>query len=245
MRASSAAAGSRAHLARCLNVRRVQMLLPSTTTTTTTTRASTTSNGASTSHPSPAETARTVVHLASEGTLCTITDAGSPLGAPVAYTLDKEDGQPVMHVLLGSPEEANQRRELEEQRQHQQAQEAAANEAAAALQAEAIRIAYEAQQQQQQQQLQLAVSENKRLLDEQNKQRLLLDERDEALRAVAARLAQDKTEESDRRRHDAEMMAVMERTRAEASMSIERARQDTAGASIVDDSTTPLTHKTS
>ena len=125
-----------------------------------------------------------------------------------------------------------QQRALEEQRQHQQAQEVAAKEATAALQAEALRIAHEAQQQQQQQQLQRAEFENKRLLEEQHQQRLLLDERDEALRAVSLRLTQDKAEASDRRHHDAEMMAVLERTRAEAMMSMERARQDTAGATM-------------
>ena len=143
---------------------------------------------------------------------------------------------------------AQQQRELEEQRQrlletgrqHQQAQELAAKEAAAALQAEALRIAHETQQLQHQQQLQRAELENQRLVDEQQKQRLLLDERDEALRAVTARLSQDKADEMDRRRHDAEMVAVLERTRAEALMSIERARQDTAGAILPPPPSPPL-----
>lgn len=56
--------------------------------------------------PTPAETARTVADLAQEGVLCTVTEASTPLGTPVGYSLDKE-GNPLILVASGSPEAAN------------------------------------------------------------------------------------------------------------------------------------------
>ncbi|KAF8057861.1 CYP97C1 [Scenedesmus sp. PABB004] len=55
--------------------------------------------------PSPAETARTVADLCSEGALCTLTAEGHPVGAPVAYSLDAA-GNPVMAIPAASPEAA-------------------------------------------------------------------------------------------------------------------------------------------
>lgn len=49
------------------------------------------------SSPSPAETARTILDLASEGTLSSITSSGWPIGTPVSYTLGK-DGTPTLHI---------------------------------------------------------------------------------------------------------------------------------------------------
>ncbi len=69
------------------------------------------SNGSSPSAPSPAETARTIMHLCNEGTLSTITASGAPLGTPIAYTLDANSGQPVMHVAAGSLESQNLERQ--------------------------------------------------------------------------------------------------------------------------------------
>jgi hypothetical protein len=43
-----------------------------------------------TNKPSPAETARTIVSIVSEGTLSTLSPDGAPIGTPVSYTLDKE-----------------------------------------------------------------------------------------------------------------------------------------------------------
>jgi hypothetical protein len=60
--------------------------------------------------PTPAETARTIVDIVNEGSLCSLSADGSPLGAPVAYQLDK-DGQPIIQVVLGSPEAANIQRD--------------------------------------------------------------------------------------------------------------------------------------
>lgn len=57
-------------------------------------------------YPTPAETARTVADLAQEGVLCTLTEASTPLGTPVGYSLDKE-GNPLIVVASGSPEAAN------------------------------------------------------------------------------------------------------------------------------------------
>eukprot|EP00879_Flechtneria_rotunda_P007514 GHRR01007883.1.p1 GENE.GHRR01007883.1~~GHRR01007883.1.p1 ORF type:complete len:290 (+),score=95.71 GHRR01007883.1:162-1031(+) len=56
--------------------------------------------------PKPAETARTVADLCQEGSLCTVSPEGYPMGAPVSYKLDK-DGNPVLQILQGSPEAAN------------------------------------------------------------------------------------------------------------------------------------------
>mmetsp|Transcript_22362 Transcript_22362/g.48873 ORF Transcript_22362/g.48873 Transcript_22362/m.48873 type:complete len:294 (-) Transcript_22362:94-975(-) len=41
------------------------------------------------SHPSAAETARTIVDIVSEGTLSTLNADGFPVGSPVSYTIDK------------------------------------------------------------------------------------------------------------------------------------------------------------
>lgn len=58
-------------------------------------KSSNSSNGAS--HPSSAETARTIVDLVAHGTLCTISDDGIPLGTYVSYVLD-EAGQPILRL---------------------------------------------------------------------------------------------------------------------------------------------------
>lgn len=55
-------------------------------------------NGQCASKPSAAVTARTIVEITSEGTLCTISADGYPIGIPVSFNLDKE-GHP--HVQLG------------------------------------------------------------------------------------------------------------------------------------------------
>jgi len=60
--------------------------------------------------PTPAETARTIVDIVNEGSLCSLCADGSPLGAPVAYQLDK-DGQPIIEVAAASPEAANLQRD--------------------------------------------------------------------------------------------------------------------------------------
>lgn len=60
--------------------------------------------------PTPAETARTIVDIVNEGSLCTISADGSPLGSPVGYQLDK-DGQPVIQVPATSLEAANLQRD--------------------------------------------------------------------------------------------------------------------------------------
>lgn len=54
-------------------------------------------NGHSAAFPTPAETARTIVDLCSEGTLSSITPSGLPIGTPVSYTLEK-DGTPILHI---------------------------------------------------------------------------------------------------------------------------------------------------
>jgi hypothetical protein len=56
--------------------------------------------------PTPAETARTIVDIVNEGSLCSLCADGSPLGAPVAYSLDS-DGHPVISLGSASPEAAN------------------------------------------------------------------------------------------------------------------------------------------
>lgn len=69
------------------------------------------SNGAHTQAcPTPAETARTIIDIVNEGSLCSVCADGSPLGAPVAYQLDK-DGQPVIQVAAASLEAANLQRD--------------------------------------------------------------------------------------------------------------------------------------
>ena len=57
--------------------------------------------------PTPAETARTVVDICSEASLCSLQADGAPLAAPVAYHLDPSDGQPIIHVAAASPEASN------------------------------------------------------------------------------------------------------------------------------------------
>lgn len=58
-------------------------------------------------YPTPAEVSRTVLDLGNDGTLSTISSAcGTPLGTPVSYSLDKQ-GQPHLHLELGSLELAN------------------------------------------------------------------------------------------------------------------------------------------
>lgn len=47
--------------------------------------------------PSPAETARTVVDICRQGTLCTLAADGTPIGTPVHFTLDKA-GHPSVEV---------------------------------------------------------------------------------------------------------------------------------------------------
>ena len=47
-------------------------------------------NGRAAIKPPPAETARTIVSIVSEGTLSTLSADGSPVGTPVSFTLDKE-----------------------------------------------------------------------------------------------------------------------------------------------------------
>ena len=61
----------------------------------------------STCHQLPfLQTARTVADLCTEGSLCTVSADGFPIGAPVSYRLD-QDGNPVMAIVSGSPEAAN------------------------------------------------------------------------------------------------------------------------------------------
>lgn len=65
------------------------------------------SNGATApACPTPAETARTIVDIVNEAALCSLSPDGTPLGAPVVYSLDS-DGQPVIQVAGGSPAGAN------------------------------------------------------------------------------------------------------------------------------------------
>lgn len=56
--------------------------------------------------PTPAETAKTIVNIVSEGTLSTISGHGAPLGAPVAFALDR-DGHPIIRVPVSSPQHEN------------------------------------------------------------------------------------------------------------------------------------------
>uniref|UniRef100_A0A7S0RU71 DUF2470 domain-containing protein n=1 Tax=Chlamydomonas leiostraca TaxID=1034604 RepID=A0A7S0RU71_9CHLO len=63
------------------------------------------SNGTSQA-PSPAETARTVVEMCSEGTLCTLAADGTPLGTAVSFTLDKT-GCPHVNLAAGGLELKN------------------------------------------------------------------------------------------------------------------------------------------
>jgi hypothetical protein len=57
-------------------------------------------NGAAASCPSPAETARTLMDLASEGTLSAVCADGLPIGTPVSFVLEK-DGTPLLQVPPG------------------------------------------------------------------------------------------------------------------------------------------------
>lgn len=69
------------------------------------------SNGAhSGTCPTPAETARTIVDIVNDASLCSVCADGSPLGAPVSYQLDK-DGQPVIQVAAASLEGTNLQRD--------------------------------------------------------------------------------------------------------------------------------------
>uniref|UniRef100_A0A383VSP0 DUF2470 domain-containing protein n=1 Tax=Tetradesmus obliquus TaxID=3088 RepID=A0A383VSP0_TETOB len=61
------------------------------------------SNGNGVTCPTPAETARTVADLCTEGSLCTVTADGLPLAVPVAYSLDAA-GNPVLQLVAGSAE---------------------------------------------------------------------------------------------------------------------------------------------
>eukprot|EP00882_Tetradesmus_deserticola_P009223 GHRQ01009727.1.p1 GENE.GHRQ01009727.1~~GHRQ01009727.1.p1 ORF type:complete len:290 (+),score=132.30 GHRQ01009727.1:361-1230(+) len=65
--------------------------------------ASSTGNGATC--PTPAETARTLADLCTEGALSTVTAGGLPLAAPVTYRLDAA-GNPVLQLVAGSAEAA-------------------------------------------------------------------------------------------------------------------------------------------
>jgi hypothetical protein len=56
--------------------------------------------------PSPAETARTVVDICQEGILSTIGADGTPIGTPVAFSLDKA-GHPQISLVPGSVELKN------------------------------------------------------------------------------------------------------------------------------------------
>lgn len=59
--------------------------------------------------PPIAETARTVVDISSHGTLCTLSDDGTPLGTYVTYVLDG-NGQPVLKLREEAVHTANLRR---------------------------------------------------------------------------------------------------------------------------------------
>ena len=56
-----------------------------------------------TKKPAPAETARTIVSIVSEGTLSTLSKEGVPVGTPVSYRLDKE-GHAWVSLPKGAPE---------------------------------------------------------------------------------------------------------------------------------------------
>eukprot|EP00803_Ostreobium_quekettii_P001692 evm.model.scf_1313.1 EVM.evm.TU.scf_1313.1 scf_1313:31847-33063(+) len=56
--------------------------------------------------PPIAETARTVVDITSHGTLCTLSDDGTPLGTHVTYVLDS-DGQPILRLRRDAVHTAN------------------------------------------------------------------------------------------------------------------------------------------
>ncbi len=57
--------------------------------------------------PSPAETARTVIDICREGTLSTLGADGAPLGTPVAFSLDKKTGQPLVELAREGIEAQN------------------------------------------------------------------------------------------------------------------------------------------
>lgn len=61
------------------------------------------SNGHAAQKPPPAETARTIVSIVSEGTLSTLAADGSPVGTPVSYTMDKQ-GAAWVTLPQGAPE---------------------------------------------------------------------------------------------------------------------------------------------
>ena len=63
------------------------------------------SNGhsAAAQKPPPAETARTIVSIVSEGTLSTLSADGWPVGTPVSFTMDKQ-GAAWVTLPQGAPE---------------------------------------------------------------------------------------------------------------------------------------------
>ena len=101
-------------------------------------------------------------------------------------------------------------------------------EKAHAARLEEMRVAEEARLTALRLQLEIDRAEAEQTMEQQ--QRALEEQRQHQQAQEVA--AKEKAEASDRRHHDAEMMAVLERTRAEAMMSMERARQDTAGATM-------------
>lgn len=56
--------------------------------------------------PSPAQTARTIVDITNEGTLCSVSASGVPVGIPVAFSVDKA-GKLHVHLDAGALEMSN------------------------------------------------------------------------------------------------------------------------------------------
>ena len=56
--------------------------------------------------PTSAETARTIVDIVRHGTLCTVSDAGLPLGTSITYVLDVE-GEPILRLRADAVHTAN------------------------------------------------------------------------------------------------------------------------------------------
>lgn len=57
-------------------------------------------------HPPASETARTIIDIVREGTLCTVSPNGVPIGSPVSYKIDKS-GSPWLAIQKGSIEALN------------------------------------------------------------------------------------------------------------------------------------------
>lgn len=56
--------------------------------------------------PSPAQTIRTLVDIANEGTLCTVKSGGHPVGIPITYSTDKQ-GHVQLHLDRAALEMSN------------------------------------------------------------------------------------------------------------------------------------------